>query len=419
MNLKDTGALFRAPGGQNEHPEAWGSVIRWGALNVGAEANRDPDWLRQRKLMRESNTAHFPWVHVHNLEDLDRLLAIADKWHLTGGARVAGVNIEDVVTDKLNLAHVAERLDRWGGQVIIPTLAWLQNGQGWHYLAAHHFALEYFVTDPDWNPKFNNKQELIDHAFAEIGPAAKVTFLYDTRPEGGPSSLYDMSIAHSFYTADDVGTSISQWRQWDYDGEVHLAMPTAKPPKPKPNPYAKDCVQTPRAANHSGPRRASSIRLIVIHSAESRSASGVAAFFSRASTRASTQLAVDDKVCHRMLSDLTIPWGASGANSDGLHVEICGYAKWSEREWLAHEAMLRRAAYKCAVWSWQYDIPRVWLSTKALGSGTTPGFTTHKQVNDTFKNGTHWDPGPNFPKKQFIAWVREYFNEVKAERSKR
>src|SRR3972149_4306473 len=82
-----------------------------------------------------------------------------------------------------------------------------------------------------------------------------------------------------------------------------------------------------RAVHDSGPRKASSIRLVVLHSAEGTTAAGVASFFA-GSAQASTQLAVDDRECWRMLPDLVIPWGAPGANSDGLHVEICGFAKW-------------------------------------------------------------------------------------------
>lgn len=191
------------------------------------------------------------------------------------------------------------------------------------------------------------------------------------------------------------------------------------------NPYAKSCTAGPRAANDSGIRKASSIRVIVIHSAEAAdsfggdtSAEGVANYFSRPSTRASTQLAVDRDSCVRMLPDLVIPWGASGANSDGLHVELCGYAKWSEAEWKRRRRLLERAAYKCAVWSWRYAIPVRWLTDRQLANGTSRGFTTHKQVNDVFKRGHHWDPGPGFPRAYFLDLVERYFAEISADRDR-
>ena len=186
-----------------------------------------------------------------------------------------------------------------------------------------------------------------------------------------------------------------------------------------------NCTVGPRAANDSGPRRARDIRVIVIHSAEAAdslggdtSAEGVANYFSRPTTKASTQLAVDRDSCVRMLPDLIIPWGASGANSDGLHVEICGYAKWSNAEWLQRRSMLQRAAYRVARWCWQYDIGSKWLSNKQLANGTARGLTTHAQVNEVFKRGTHWDPGPGFPRDVFLRLVKEYLEEIRAARER-
>lgn len=172
-----------------------------------------------------------------------------------------------------------------------------------------------------------------------------------------------------------------------------------------------------RAANDSGARKASSLRLVVIHSAEGRSAAGVANYFA-GSAQASTQLAVDDKECWRMLPDLVIPWGAPGANSDGLHVEICGFAKWTRMEWFAREPMLRRSAYKVAKWCWLYGISARWLSDKQLANGTASGLVTHVQVSKVFKKSSHWDPGPNFPKVVFLEWVKEYLQEIKSERDR-
>jgi hypothetical protein len=185
------------------------------------------------------------------------------------------------------------------------------------------------------------------------------------------------------------------------------------------NIYSKACEQGPWAANHSGPRRASSLRLIVIHSAEGTSARGVASWFARPSTQASTHLAVDNVRCVRMLKDLQIPWGATGANSDGLHVELCGYAKWSKEEWLAKDRLLRRAAYKTAMWCWQYDLPARWLTVAQIKDGESKGFCTHVDVNKAFGKGSHWDPGPGFPKAAFMAHVRAYLKEITAERARR
>ena len=65
--------------------------------------------------------------------------------------------------------------------------------------------------------------------------------------------------------------------------------------------------------------------------------------------------------------------------------------------------MLRRAAYRVAKWCWLYSIGPKWLSDRQLAGGTARGLTTHKQVTEVFKRGTHWDPGPNFPRDVFLG----------------
>lgn len=177
------------------------------------------------------------------------------------------------------------------------------------------------------------------------------------------------------------------------------------------------CKQGPRAFHDSGPRTASAIRWAVIHSAEASddygsdtTAEGVAAFFARATTQASTQLAVDRDSCVRMLPDLVIPWGAKGANTNGLHVEICGRATWTVSQWLsaARRPMLDRAAFKVAQWCHAYDIPRRWVGPVGLRLKRR-GITTHRDVNTAFMGGSHWDPGPNFPRELFLQLVQKHY----------
>lgn len=179
----------------------------------------------------------------------------------------------------------------------------------------------------------------------------------------------------------------------------------------------RPCKQGPRAANDSGPRTASAIRWAVIHSAEASddtgpdtTAEGVAAYFARPDTQASTQLAVDRDSCVRMLPDLTVPWAAPGANTNGLHVEICGRAGWTRAQWLEarRRPMLDRAAYKVAAWCHTYKIPRRWVGPIGLRL-RRGGLTTHADVTKAFPGGTHWDPGPNFPRELFLELVQHHY----------
>lgn len=178
------------------------------------------------------------------------------------------------------------------------------------------------------------------------------------------------------------------------------------------------CKQGPRAAHDSGPRRASAIRWAVIHSAEASddagpdtTAEGVANFFARQDATASTQLAADRDSCVRMLPDLVIPWGATGANTNGLHIELCGRAGWTRSQWLERRILLDRAAYKVAVWCFSYGIPRRWVGPTGLRLRQA-GLTTHADVNKAFHGGVHWDPGPNFPRDAFLADVKRHYAAI-------
>jgi hypothetical protein len=179
--------------------------------------------------------------------------------------------------------------------------------------------------------------------------------------------------------------------------------------------YLRPCKRR-RARHDSGPRQARWLRHVVIHSTEGGTAASVAAFFAT-SAQASTQLVVDDRECYRCVPDLVIPWGAPGVNRDGLHIEHCGFARWSRAEWLRHLPTLERSAAKAARWAWQYRIPRRWLTVAELRAGRA-GFCTHVDATRAFPgNSGHTDPGDGFPKDVYLALVRRFYRELAAERA--
>lgn len=163
-----------------------------------------------------------------------------------------------------------------------------------------------------------------------------------------------------------------------------------------------------RAAHDSGPRRASDIRHVVLHSTEGGTARSVAQFFA-STAQASTQLVVDDAGCYRCVPDLVKPWGAPGVNTSGLHTEHCGYAKWTRAEWLIHLSMLRISAQHTARWCWQYGIPRRYVGGLALRLGRK-GITTHADASKAFGTvGGHTDPGPGFPRDLYLDMVKDEY----------
>lgn len=172
-----------------------------------------------------------------------------------------------------------------------------------------------------------------------------------------------------------------------------------------------------RAANDSGERRPSEIRLVVVHSTEGGTARSNALWFAKPSTKASTQLVVDNRGCYRCVPDLVIPWGAPGANRHGLHVEHVGFTAWDRETWLEHRPTLERAAAKVGRWCWLYRIPRRWLTVAELKAGKR-GLCTHADASAAFPpNDGHHDPGPGFPKAYYLSRVKHFYGLLAAERA--
>jgi hypothetical protein len=113
---------------------------------------------------------------------------------------------------------------------------------------------------------------------------------------------------------------------------------------------------------------------------------------------------------YRCVPDLVMPAGAPGANEDGLHIEIVGYARWTREEWLERRVTLRNAAVCVAAWCALYDIPTDFLLEPSdLLDPTARGITTHATVSLAFRKSDHMDPGKNFPfdvLAQDLLWLR-------------
>jgi hypothetical protein len=195
------------------------------------------------------------------------------------------------------------------------------------------------------------------------------------------------------------------------------AAPT-EPPAPEPEPPAPEPVakKTPvpesrrffPAAHQSGARDPSRIRVIVLHSTEGGSAAGAASWFQNEASGGSTQLVAGEDGLFRSVDDLRIPWGAQGANSDGLHIELAGYAKWSRDQWLAKNKTLENAASAIGKWSKQYGIPLRYIEGAELADDVTRGVTTHVAVVKAYRKGDHWDPGPGFPIDVLLERAKAY-----------
>lgn len=160
-----------------------------------------------------------------------------------------------------------------------------------------------------------------------------------------------------------------------------------------------------------GKRSASALRLVVLHSTESQAgALNIANYFANPEAGGSTQLVVGEDGIYRCVPDLVMPAGAPGANEDGLHIEMVGYARWTREEWLERRVTLRNAAVCVAAWCALYDIPTDFLLKPTdLLDPSARGITTHATVSLAFHKSDHLDPGKNFPfdvLAQDLLWLR-------------
>lgn len=183
--------------------------------------------------------------------------------------------------------------------------------------------------------------------------------------------------------------------------------------------YAAVCDRSYRAYHTSGTRRR--VNWIVLHDEEASTARSAAVYFTLPASGGSAHLCVDDVQCFRCLTNADIAWGAASAfdaNRDGFHIEQAGFAKWSLVIWQSHRDTLRRAAYKTALHCHIFDVPVMWVPAAQLPNER--GITTHREVSaasrrlDPQNAGryTHSDPGPLWPRRTFMRYVREFYAEI-------
>lgn len=159
------------------------------------------------------------------------------------------------------------------------------------------------------------------------------------------------------------------------------------------------------------------IQLLVLHDMEaperSTTAENVGNYFANLGRDrvASTHWGFDNDSQVRYAYDTDVCAAAAGANHQGLHYEMAGYAKQTEAEWLDPFgiAMLELVAAQVAKDCHTYGIPPRRLTVAEVKAGMS-GICDHWQVSQAFLKGTHWDCGKGFPWSYFMDRVRQHFN---------
>lgn len=148
------------------------------------------------------------------------------------------------------------------------------------------------------------------------------------------------------------------------------------------------------------PGRSAALRLVVLHSTEGGTAKTVSEMFAAGGKPSrSAHYVVDRAATIQCVREADTAYAAPGANADGLQIEICGWAKWTEAEWHA-SGVLPRVVELLRRLCLAHGLPVAHVDVAGLKSGAR-GVTTHGEVTQAFGRSTHWDPGPGFP----LAWV--------------
>ena len=161
------------------------------------------------------------------------------------------------------------------------------------------------------------------------------------------------------------------------------------------------------------------VRVVVIHSMEApekgETAENVARFFQNTQNPASAHLCIDNDSIVQCVFDNDIAFAAPGVNSDGIQLELAGFAKQTREEWMDAYSILvlENAANAAAQYCLKYNIPIKHLSDADLEAGQK-GIIGHVQATRVYKKSTHTDPGEGFPWDHFIERVKQHHTRVLA-----
>jgi N-acetyl-anhydromuramyl-L-alanine amidase AmpD len=158
------------------------------------------------------------------------------------------------------------------------------------------------------------------------------------------------------------------------------------------------------------------VRLIVIHDMEydevMTAAEDVAKYFSTMpdGRKASAHVCVDPNSIVQCVHDHDIAYGAPGANSDGIQIELAGVQRQTRAQWMDDysDGVILRAADVVAQYLVKYDLPCLHLTDDQLADGKQ-GIVGHDQVSRVYHKSDHTDPGPNFPWDVFMTDVARSF----------
>ena len=96
-------------------------------------------------------------------------------------------------------------------------------------------------------------------------------------------------------------------------------------------------------------------------------------------------------------------------NLYGIHIEVCGRAGQSAKQWddAASRATLVQLSGLCRTLRRKYPMPLVNLTPAQVRGLNVKGFCEHKDVTLAWGESTHTDPGPNFPWSKLFSLINQ------------
>jgi len=102
-------------------------------------------------------------------------------------------------------------------------------------------------------------------------------------------------------------------------------------------------------------------------------------------------------------------WTLRAANHYSENLEQCGWARWTRAEWLSRPKLLDTTACWLADRSKARGIPLRRLTDDEIRR-KVPGVLGHGDYSRATGDGTHTDPGPNYPWDVVLAQANAYAN---------
>lgn len=153
-------------------------------------------------------------------------------------------------------------------------------------------------------------------------------------------------------------------------------------------------------------RNGAPVYWLAVHTAEGARTVESLGWFFRSIPNASSHAGIDDTKVAFYVNTRYSAWTLRNGNPYSDNLELCGFAEWSPAEWQDHPVMLENCAWWLAMRAKERDIPLKKLSPREVGQRKA-GVIGHADYTYGTGDGTHTDPGVNFPWEQVIWRARE------------